>query len=974
VDFGLLRTAWGCTTAITNNVTTNVITTRTLPFRFSGFLLLLLSACRDGGESSSGNEIRAQGDQPMIATHLDQAAIESGDVQVMDVLAHGRDLFASPFNDLDGAGRPMTTGTGADRGERGFPQNFNRFSAPDANSCGGCHNVPRLGGGGDNVANVFVLGQRFGFLNFDGLEGDNFEDHFLDGAANERNTLGMFGAGFIELLAREMTVELQAQRDAARQEALGSGLPVTVPLVAKGVPFGSLTADPAGNLDASAVEGVDGDLVVRPFHQKGVVVSLREFTNNAMNHHHGMQSVERFGAGDSDGDGHTAELTVGDITATTLWQATLPVPGRVLPNSPVALAAVASGEGLFDSLGCAVCHVPELVLEDPIFTEPSPFNPPGNLQLADVGRILEVDLTTAGQGPHLQREGDGTVRIQAYTDLKRHDMGPGLDNEQLVQAGVPTEQFLTRKLWGMSNEPPFMHHGRALTIDEAIRMHGGEAQAARDAYVALVDTDQKDVVEFLKTLQVLPPDASSTEVVGPASGILGDEPAVPVHLDQAQLEAGSLSPDALFAFGKELFGASFNTLDGAGRPETTGTGAPRLERTVPQNFNRISGPDSNSCAGCHNLPRQGGGGDNVANVFVMGQRFPFVNFDPSSEGDGFQVHTLEEVASERNTLGMFGSGYIELLAREMTAELHAQRDDAVAQAMGSGRPVTVDLVAKGVRFGSLTADPAGNLATDAVEGLDADLIVKPFHQKGVVVSLRQFSNNAMNHHHGMQAVERFGPGDPDNDGHTGELTVGDQTAVALYQAMLPVPGRVLPSDPALRASVDLGETLFTSSGCAECHVPFLRLESPIFSEPNPYNPSGNLQVADVSAPVEVDLTVAGPGPHLAREADGAVLVPAFTDLKRHDMGPELDNEHLVQDGVPTSQFLTRKLWGMANEPPFLHHGRCQTIDDAILKHGGEAQAARDAYVALSDAERRSVVDFLKTLQVVAENGPLETVE
>ena len=108
--------------------------------------------------------------------------------------------------------------------------------------------------------------------------------------------------------------------------------------------------------------------------------------------------------------------------------------------------------------------------------------------------------------------------------------------------------------------------------------------------------------------------------------------------------------------------------------------------------------------------------------------------------------------------------------------------------------------------------------------------------------------------------------------------------------------------------------------------------------------------------------------------DGSVLVPAFTDLKRHDMGAELYTEALVQAGVPTEQYLTRKLWGMANEPPFLHNGRALTIHDAIVKHGGEAQAARDAYLALDATRQRSVVDFLKTLQVLPENSPIEVVE
>ncbi|MBL8840544.1 MAG: hypothetical protein JNL90_03325 [Planctomycetes bacterium] len=943
-------------------------------------LLLLSSAALAAGcwqkSSHSDSPIEAQGDTGVIAGHLNQRALELGRVPTETVLDAGELLFAGMFNELDGAMRPETTGTGVARNRRDGTQKMNRISGPDANSCAGCHNVPRIGGGGDNVANVFVLGQRFEFVNFDGGVGDGNQTHTLQEVANERNTLGMFGAGFIELLAREMTTELQAIRADAIAQADLAGSDVTLPLVAKGVDFGSITAHSDGSLDTSAVDGVDANLVIKPFHQKGVVTSLREFTNNAMNHHHGMQSSERFGAGvDADADGMVDELTAGDITAATLWQATLPAPGQVLPGpSGAELDAVLEGEQLFTTVGCADCHVPELTLESPLFSEPNPFNPTGNLQLVDVIDPVVVDLTVVGDGPHLPRESDGSVKVRAFTDLKRHDMGPGLA-EPLVQAGVAGNLFLTKKLWGMSNEPPFMHHGRATTIDEAIRMHGGEGDAARTAYEALAADDQKKVVEFLKTLQLLPEDATSPVVVGAPSGTIGDEPALAGgHLDQDDIDAGLYTPEALFALGKVGFNAFFNTLDGQGRPTTTGTGASRSSHVAPENFNRISAPDANSCAGCHNLPRSGGGGDNVANVFVLGQRFPFLRFDGGLD-DLSLTPTLEQAANERNTLGMWGAGFIELLSREMSTELIALRDAAIAQAANDGVDVTVELDTKGVNFGSLTALAAGGVDTSGVVGVNSDLIVRPFHQKGVVVSLREFTNNAMNHHHGMQPSERFGDGvDHDSDGVLDELSRGDITATTLYQALLPVPGRVLPADGKRRRAVARGERLFESLGCATCHVPELTLDSPLFSEPNPFNPAGNLQVADVPAPYEVDLTAHGPGPRLPAETDGSVKVPAYTDLKRHDMGAELDNETLVQGGVPTSWFLTKKLWGFASEPPYMHHGRALTIADAILMHGGEAQPARDAYAALSATDAACLIDFLKTLQVMPENGPLESVE
>ena len=130
---------------------------------------------------------------------------------------------------------------------------------------------------------------------------------------------------------------------------------------------------------------------------------------------------------------------------------------------------------------------------------------------------------------------------------------------------------------------------------------------------------------------------------------------------------------------------------------------------------------------------------------------------------------------------MIGIGPIEMLAREMSNELLAIREEAMQEAKSTNAPATLDLEAKGVNFGTITCRPDGKINPSGIEGVDWDLIIKPFHQKGAVVSLREFTNNAMNHHHGMQSIERFGDGDPDDDGVSGELSVGDITAVTIYQ-------------------------------------------------------------------------------------------------------------------------------------------------------------------------------------------------
>jgi hypothetical protein len=440
------------------------------------------------------------GDGPIIKRHITDGDVDSMSFQ--DLSEAGRLLFIAKFNMFDGRGRPATTGGGAARDPEGQPA-FIRTSAPDSNSCAGCHNDPAIGAAGDIVANVFVLAQTL----------DPVTESVSPQFSNNRNTLGMHGSGAIEMLAREMTWELQGIRDEAMAEAADAAADVTRHLVAKDVSFGTITAHADGSLDTSGVEGVDADLIIKPFHQKGAVISLREFTNNAMNHHHGMQSVERFGeartgTSDFDQDGVHDELTVGDITACTIWQAQLGTPGQVISSQPSKALAVIRGERTFSRIGCGDCHVPAMELDNPIFSEPSPFNPDGNLQVGDVSKLYEFDLTEEAALPRVEKRFDGKAIVRAFTDLKRHNLCDDelnhYCNEQVVQGGVPTEEFLSRKLWDAGNTAPYGHVGDLSTLTEAIHFHGGEARGSRDAFFDLSQQGQDEVIEFLKSLQILP--------------------------------------------------------------------------------------------------------------------------------------------------------------------------------------------------------------------------------------------------------------------------------------------------------------------------------------------------------------------------------------------------------------------------------------------------------------------------------------
>ena len=453
------------------------------------------------------------GERPAVDVHLDQADIEAGRVSVAALLAHGQRLFDARFNALDGQGRPATTGHGVPRTPTQPP--FSRTSGPDANSCSGCHFQPRSGGAGDFAVNVFVLAQ----------ESDPVLETLDAGRSNERNTPAMMGAGLIELLAREMSADLGAARDAARAEARATGAPARRELRAKGVSFGAVTVLPDGRVDPREIEGVDWDLVVRPFHQKGAVASLRDFTNNALNQHHGIQSSERAGRGvDLDGDGVKDELTVGDVTALVMFQAALDTPGRLLPRDEARRGAAARGELQFEAIGCAHCHLPALTLDDARFFEPGPYNPRGNLRREGGAKLVYVDLARDGIGPRPERLPDGRILVRAFTDLKRHELNDDelrhFANERVAQgtlAGVlssaafsevpkgrPRTQFLTRRLWDVGNTDPYGHRGDLTTLTEAIHFHGGEARASREAFFAQSDSDRAAVLEFLRTLQILP--------------------------------------------------------------------------------------------------------------------------------------------------------------------------------------------------------------------------------------------------------------------------------------------------------------------------------------------------------------------------------------------------------------------------------------------------------------------------------------
>ena len=200
---------------------------------------------------------------------------------------------------------------------------------------------------------------------------------------------------------------------------------------------------------------------------------------------------------------------------------------------------------------------------------------------------------------------------------------------------------------------------------------------------------------------------------------IGREVAIPRHLHDG--EEFEIPIPRLIRYGQILFRAHFTLEDGAGRPLTKGTGAPLSDPNspliFPRNNNRISGPESNSCAGCHNQPIAGGFGDLATNVFVLGQRFDFATFNPADliatrggiDERGAAI-TLQTIANSRSTTDMFGSGYYEMLARQITADLQQ-----ICNSLQPGEHA--QLRSKGISFGMLRRRVDGTWDAFNVDGL-----------------------------------------------------------------------------------------------------------------------------------------------------------------------------------------------------------------------------------------------------------------
>jgi hypothetical protein len=212
---------------------------------------------------------------------------------------------------------------------------------------------------------------------------------------------------------------------------------------------------------------------------------------------------------DPDGDGVKNEVPVALVDHLEFYLLNYFKPA-VLDETPQSR----NGRRTFERIGCAKCHIPDLVVERDrrvadVETEENERQGIFNRLFATATPLFRVEPAAGGPDQKPPRLGRFVVR-NIFTDFKRHDLGPAFHERNYD--GTIRKEFLTTPLWGAAMTAPYGHDGRSITLSEAILRHGGEAQRSRDAFAFLPDAERALVVEFLLTLQLFPPDDTASNL------------------------------------------------------------------------------------------------------------------------------------------------------------------------------------------------------------------------------------------------------------------------------------------------------------------------------------------------------------------------------------------------------------------------------------------------------------------------------
>jgi len=279
---------------------------------------------------------------------------------------------------------------------------------------------------------------------------------------SKRNPTALFGAGLIDRIRDE---ELEAA--AARKHKDFPGV------------SGRVSRLPNGKIGR--------------FGWKGQTASLFDFAMTACAVELGLHVPDHPQAGlphKADYKAPGLDMTQEECVSLVAYLSSLPAPRERISTHPAEAEMIRAGRTLFHSVGCAACHVPNLGNVEGIYSD---------LLLHDLG----PELGDTGNYGVFVPESPGAPSAepeeipQFTTAVAEFETPPA---EPKDNAPATQLEWRTPPLWGLRDSAPYLHDGRAHTIEEAIALHGGEADESSLRYFRLSHQERQQFMAFLKSL------------------------------------------------------------------------------------------------------------------------------------------------------------------------------------------------------------------------------------------------------------------------------------------------------------------------------------------------------------------------------------------------------------------------------------------------------------------------------------------
>jgi CxxC motif-containing protein (DUF1111 family) len=331
----------------------------------------------------------------------------------------------------------------------------------NATSCAACHHQNGTGGSGGREHNVTtfqaVAANKVseGVLHAFAISPEYRETVTLLFAItipqnvrlSQLNTPALFGAGLINSISESDIIAIERQQQSVRQITLDKPIPVV----------------------GRALRLANGQ--IGRFGWRAHTAHLSDFVQAACANELGLSNP-----------GHQQpqpianilyrspgpDLTQQQCDQLTAFVAALPRPVERPPVTQAEQIDVVGGKRLFATIGCADCHTPNLGGVEGLYSD---------LLLHRMGQTLQGGSTNYGR------------------------QVPSSPTTPSIASPVEADEWRTPPLWGVADSAPYLHDGRAATLEEAIQKHGGQGAASARQFQGLGPIQQAQVLTFLRTLR-----------------------------------------------------------------------------------------------------------------------------------------------------------------------------------------------------------------------------------------------------------------------------------------------------------------------------------------------------------------------------------------------------------------------------------------------------------------------------------------